>query len=170
MMIQGNEPGMSFQIRGSDDHDSLVVETRVNVGQVVLRLPIQALPWRDIRVIEKHGRRPHYGCGEGKDPMATAKLILKGPNQVEERTGITGATRLELANAIATIAVDPKQQLRVPCLHLATGVAAPAVVQVVGETAKRAKGTIRVAQLAGGRRIGGVALELHPPRAENRKS
>jgi len=160
MMIGGTQPGMSFEIRGSDDHDSLVVESRVGNAQVVLRLPIRALPWRDIRVIERHGHRPHYGCGEGHDPMGAVKLTLEKPDQIEERTGITGATRLDLADGIATIAIDPKSRLLVPCLHVATGAVTPAVVQVVGAGATRAKGDIRVAQLAGGQRVGGVTLEL----------
>lgn len=169
MMIQGKEPGMSFEIRGSGDHDSLVVEPMVTGGQVVLRVPIGALPWRDARLIERHGHRAHYGCGDDHDPMVAVRLTLRKPDQIEERTGITGATQLHLADGIATIAIDPKASLRVPCLHIAADAVAPAVVQVVGDKAARAKGTIRVGQLAGGRRIGGVTLELGAGPARDRR-
>lgn len=169
MMIQGAEPGMSFEIRGSGDHDSLVVEPTVNAGQVVLRIPIRALPWRDAKLIERHGHRPHFGCGDHDDPLGAVRLTLRKPDQIEERTGITGATHLTLADGIATIAIDPKASLRVPCLHIAADAVAPAVVQVVGDKAARAKGTIRVGQLAGGQRIGGVTLELGAAPARGRQ-
>ena len=159
MNITGREPGMSFYIRGSDDEDSLFVQPDVGNATVILRIPVRALPWRDIRIIEKHGPRLPYGCGGLEDPLAHVRMTLEGP-QVIDRTGIQGATWLRLEEGIATVQIEQRARLVIPCLRVEEGARVPTAVQVTGDQAPRARGTIHVFQLSGGRRIGGVALEL----------
>jgi hypothetical protein len=161
MKITGNEPGMSFYVVGSGDEDTLIVEPAVRGGgAVVLRLPVQGLPWRDIRIIEKHGPRDKYGCSDRDDPLARMNTELTKPEQIIDRTGIQGAASVRLENAVATVEIAPRGTLLVPCLRVAEGARMPTAVQVTGRNARRAMGTIRVAQLAGGRRFGGVTFRL----------
>jgi hypothetical protein len=169
MKITGNEPGISFYVVGSGDEDSLIVAPDVGGVTVVLRLPVAGLPWRDLRLIEKHGRREKYGCGDGKDPLAGMRVALTKPEEITDRTGIQGAASVRLADGIATLEIAPKGSLLVPCLRVANGARMPAAVQVTGRAAKKARGAIHVGQLAGGRRIGGVTVQFGAQRRENEK-
>ncbi|MDQ3723873.1 MAG: hypothetical protein M3376_12620, partial [Actinomycetota bacterium] len=142
---------MSFYVVGSGDEDTLIVEPDVRGGgTVVLRLPVQGLPWRDIRLVERYGPRDKYGCGDRDDPLVRVKATLEKPEQIADRTGIQGATVVHLENGVATVEIAPRATLLVPCLRVAEGARMPTAVQVTGRAARRARGTIRVAQLAGG--------------------
>lgn len=156
MRITGTNPGMSFYVTGSDDEDALLVRAELESGKLTLQIPGQALPWRDARLLERHGRRPEYGCGE--DPLATLRTTLKGP-QVVEVTDIEGAELLELENGVATVRAEDGS-LSVTCLRLAEGANLPAAVRVVGARRKKPRGAIHVAQLSGARRLGGVTIEF----------
>jgi hypothetical protein len=164
MRIAGNEPGMSFYVRGSADEDSLFVQPAVGESAVVLRIPVQALPWRDARIVERHGPLAAFGCGMGESPLAGLRTRLAGP-QVSDRTGISGAAWLRLDDGIATVQLEGPAPLVIPCLRIAQGARVPAVVQLTGEQAPQARGEVHVFQLSGGRRAGGVTLQLggwHP--------
>jgi hypothetical protein len=89
MLTKGKSPGMSFYVRGSVDEDSLLVSTEGFTGRIELQIPVSALPWRDLRLIEKWGRRREpYGCCTAPDPMAAMKVTARA--EVEMRTGIEG--------------------------------------------------------------------------------
>jgi len=97
MLITEPRPGFSFHVVGSDDEDSLIVSAeRLATGRLTIGLPVASLPWRDLRLIEQHGRaRQPYGC-EVDDPLAKAQVILDSDQEVEERTGVVGAQTLTL--------------------------------------------------------------------------
>ncbi|APR79083.1 Hypothetical protein A7982_04430 [Minicystis rosea] len=150
---------MSFYIIGSSEEDSLLVESDIHEGRLLLSLPISALPWRDLEMIEKHGRRRSpYGCGND-DPLATVEAHLEG-DEVTARTDIEGASTLDLANGIATIGAPSSVQIFVPCLRVASAARMPASVAVAG----REVGVVRVTQLSGGARIGGTTLVVREPK------
>jgi hypothetical protein len=150
---------MSFYVTGSDDEDSLVVQAQLQSGHVALQLPVQALPWRDLRLIEKHGgRRVKYGCGDENDPARRLKVTLKGA-QVATRTDVQGAELATLENGIVTLHADG-EALFVPCLRVAEGVRMPAALRVFGARTKRPRGALHVAQLSGGRRLGGATIQF----------
>lgn len=157
MRITGPSPGMSFYVTGSDDEDALLIRAELESGQPSLQIPVQALPWRDGRLLERHGRRSEYGCGDD-DPVGTLRRTLKGP-QVAAITDIEGAELLELENGIATVQAD-KDSLSITCLRLTEGAILPAAVRVVGARRRKPRGAIHVAQLSGGRRFGGVTIEF----------
>jgi hypothetical protein len=169
MRITGHEPGITFYVVGSGEEDSLIVAPDVGAATVVLRLPVAGLPWRDLRLIEKHGRREKYGCGEMKDPLVDMRVALTKAEEITDRTGIQGATSVRLLDGIATVEIAPRGSLLVPCLRVANGARMPAAVQVTGKAARKARGAIHVGQLAGGRRIGGVTVQFGAQRRGNEK-
>jgi hypothetical protein len=160
MLLTEPRPGFSFYVVGSDDEDSLVVRAEhLGTGDLMTALPVASLPWRDLRLIERHGRRRQpYGCCEVDDPLAEARLTLDG-EEVEERTDVIGARLLTLNGGIAILVAEVQQPVQVPCLRVALGAAMPVVVRVAAEI-EGAAAMVHVTQLSGGRRIGGVALEL----------
>jgi len=63
--VQSSDSGdaaMSFYVVGSTEQDSLTVYQNLAGGSVELILPAQALPWRDIKLIER-ARRPRLAFG-----------------------------------------------------------------------------------------------------------
>jgi hypothetical protein len=159
MRIEGQNPGMSFYVTGSDDEDSLLVEAELRSGHVALQLPVAALPWRDLRLLERNGgRRVRYGCGDERDPAAGLEVTLEGP-EVAMRTDVQGAQLATLANGIATLHAEGTSLL-VPCLRVAEQVRMPVAVRIFGARTKRPRGAIHVAQLSGGRRVGGVTIQF----------
>ena len=129
--------------------------------RVEVQIPVQVLPWRDIRVIEKHGgRRAGYGCCDhSPDPLADAKITLKGP-EVQERTDITGAEGLQLQEGVATVTATGKGPLFIPCLRIAEGAKMPAYLRVRRPKLDEKRRYVHVAQYAGGQLMGGVTLRL----------
>ncbi len=156
----GGDADMSFYVVGSSDQDSLVMYTELVAGRVALNLPVQALPWRDIRLIEKYGRRRlPYGCGDPDDPLAKVKLTLKG-EEVQMRTDIVGAEAVELRDGVAIIWTTKKGRLFVPNVRVADGVKMPASIRVRRPKINEKQRFVHVAQLSGGQVMGGVTLEL----------
>lgn len=154
---------MSFYVIGSYDQDSLIIYTELVSGKVSLNIPIQALPWRDIQLIERYTmRRQVYGCGTlDDDPLAKMKVTLKG-EEIQIRTDIIGAEMLELNNGVASILVADKEDRRlfIPNIRLAEGVKMPAIVYVHDSKINENKHFVHIAQLSGGQLVGGVTLEL----------
>ena len=160
MRMSGREPGMSFYIIGSDDQDSLSVEADIGKAPVTLRIPVAALPWRDLELVERHGPRDPFGCGERDDPVAVLVAELKEPGEITDRTGILGASRLRLDSGVAEVELAPGGSLTVSCLRIAPSARMSVAVQVGRRARRKPRGTIRIGQLSGGRRIGGVTLQL----------
>jgi hypothetical protein len=135
-----------------------------------VQLPVQSLPWRDLRLLEKYGRRwSPFGCDQGLDPLVGVKVQLKGADQVLQHTDIRGAEGLELAEGIATVRGSGKTAIVVPCLRVAEGARMPGAVRVAGRRPERAR-LVHVAQLSGGIRVGGVTLEFRSRRREERRA
>ena len=148
---------MSFYVSGSADEDALLVRAELESGRLVLEIPVQALPWRDGRLLERNGPRPEYGC-HGDDVVGALRRTLKGP-QVREVTDIEGAELLVLAGGVATITAEG-ESLSVTCLRIREGTRLPAIVRVVGARRKKPHGAVHVGQLSGGRRLGGVTMQF----------
>jgi len=159
MKMNGAEPGLSFYVIGTDDHDSLVVEADVGGAEVTLRIPAQALPWRDMKLVERDGPRDPYGCGELAGQVGIKRRV-KNPHEIVDRTGILGASWLRLEDGMAIAAVAEGGALTIPCLRIAPAARMPAAVEVVRHGRKNPKGSVRIGQLSGGRRVGGITLEL----------
>jgi len=152
----------SFYVVGSDDQDSLIVYPELVGGQVLLTLPVTALPWRDLRLIESFGRRrPAYGSGDQEDPLTEMTATLQG-EEIRRRTDITGAGRLELRDGLATITLAPQSRLHIPFVRLAPRARMPASLRVRGASFSDKGRHVHVGQLSGGQRIGGISLELRP--------
>jgi hypothetical protein len=160
MLISGRTPTISFYVRGSDDEDSLIVTTERFKGRLALELPATALPWRDLRLIEKWGRRREpYGCCEVTDPLDQLRVGTKGPD-VEIRTGIRGADTVDVSHGLATVMFPADTPMVIPCLRIAPGVAMPAAVRVTTLRQPEGEAAVHIAQLSGGRRTGGVTLAI----------
>jgi hypothetical protein len=160
MLRTGRSPAISFYVRGSDDEDSLLIVTEGFEGRLALDIPTRALPWRDLRMIEKWGRRREpYGCCEMDDPLDTVRVHAKGP-EVEERAGIRGADEIAMVGGIATVTFTTAKPVFIPCVRIAVGAAMQTAVRVA--TLRRAgeDAAVHVAQLSGGRRVGGVTLAI----------
>jgi len=146
-------------VRGTDDADGLVVIGRAAGGQVELSLPVQALPWRDARVLGRRSRMP-YGCaGPDDDPVAAIEASLEG-DAIRSKTGIVGAHALRVRNGIATIISPANATVTIPCLRVAPAAAMPVNLRVTRPHATLERRDIHVGQFSGGRRVGGVTLRL----------
>lgn len=163
--VQPDDPSdadMSFYVVGSAEQDSLIVYPRLAGGRLSLLLPVQALPWRDIKVIERNkGPRPGLGCCGAVDPLARVKATLKG-GQVRAMTDIVGAELLELRDGIATVTMGKADRLHVPYVQLADGARMVARVHVSRPKIDQERRFVHIAQHSGGQLIGGVSLELRP--------
>jgi len=157
-----NDADMSFYVVGSADQDSLIVYPRLAEGRLSLLLPVQALPWRDIKLIERNmGPRPGLGCCTAVDPLANMKATLKG-DRVRAITDIIGAETLELRDGIAKVTMGKADRLHVPYVRLADGARMTAKVHVDRPKIDKTRRFIHIAQHSGGQLIGGVSLELRP--------
>jgi hypothetical protein len=155
----GGDAETAFTVIGTGDADVLVVNSVLPAGQVRFDLPVRALPWRDARLIERLGRpRQPFGRKSEGDPVDRLELTLKG-DEVEERTGVVGAATLELHGGLASITLGG-DRLVIPCVHVVEGARMPVRVRVNEIRTRGEQRFVHVAQLAGGRRLGGVTLEL----------
>jgi subtilisin family serine protease len=158
-----NDSVMSFYVVGTAEKDSLMVHQHLAGGEVQLLLPVQALPWRDIKVIEANkGPRAGFGCCTGaEDPLAKVQVRLEG-DRVRTMTDITGAEALELRDGIATITLAKGARLHVPDVRIAEGARMTARVHVSKPRIDRESRFVHIAQFSGGQVEGGVSLELRP--------
>ena len=169
---------MSFLTVGSDDQDSLLLYQKVAAEGLTLLIPVQALPWRDMALIEQNnGPRPEYGCGNGFDPLPQRRITLEG-DQIREVTDIIGADLLELRDGIARITVSRRirpdlsnqrryphlylPELHLPHLRIAQGARMPVAIEVHEPKPVDGLRHVHIAQHSGGQLIGGVTLELKP--------
>ncbi|HET9488409.1 MAG TPA: S8 family serine peptidase [Methylomirabilota bacterium] len=157
VLVQPVASGMAFYIVGSADHDSLII--RPQDAEIVLDIPIAALPWRDRRLLERHGPRPPYGL-RAADPLRAVKTVLKGPD-AEERIDVVGATALEVHDGIARIRAMPERALVLRSLRLIEGARMPARLHVQARTDAGPR-FVHVAQYSGGQLLGGVSLQFGP--------
>jgi hypothetical protein len=163
--VQSDDAGdsvMGFHVVGSPAQDSLTVYQDLAGGRVDLILPVQALPWRDIKLIEGHnGLRPAFGQYPGIDPLVSRKAVLED-DKIQAITDVTGAERLKLQDSIATVTLARYGPLRVPYLRLSDGAKMPARVQVRRPKTDKQHRFVHIAQHSGGQLVGGVSLELRP--------
>jgi hypothetical protein len=165
VLVQQATSEMSFYVIGTADQDSLIVYPELLAGQLELGLPVQALPWRDGRLIEKRGRpRPSYGHPEPDDPLKTMELTLRR-GEVEMRTDVRGADRLHLRHGVATFVASHKARLVVPHVRLSACARMPASIRVRRPKVDDQHRFVHVAQLSGGQLVGGVTLQLGTGRA-----
>lgn len=163
--VQPDDPGdadLSFYVVGSADQDSLTVYPKLAGGRLTLLLPVRALPWRDLKLIERNkGPRTGVGCCDAIDPLANVKATLKG-EQVRTVTDIIGAELLELRDGIARVTLGKADSLQVPYVRLADGARMVARIHVDRPKTDKERRFVHVAQHSGGQLIGGVSLELRP--------
>jgi hypothetical protein len=154
----GGSASTAFHVLGTAASDSLLVDPVLAAGDIALSLPIQALPWRDLGRLERlDSRRPYYG--EAADPFAGLRLALGGA-EIRARTDVEGAERLEVRDGIAVLGFPSTRRLRVPHLRIIDGARIPVRLRVTGLETDGRHRFVHVAQLSGGRRVGGVTLEL----------
>jgi len=162
--VPGMDSDMSFYVVGSNDQDSLIISSELPGGQVALNMPVQALPWRDIKLIEQSpARRAAFGCGNHfDDPLARLQTTLHGED-VGRLTDIAGAEMLDLRDGVATVTAAKNERLCVPQVRVVEGVRMPVSIRIVKPKLDDGKPRrVHVAQYSGGRLIGGVTLELRP--------
>lgn len=155
VLVQPVPTTMGFWVVGSADQDTLII--RPQDAEIELLIPIEALPWRDRRLIERHGTRAPYGL-RVHDPLRALKTVLKG-HDVEERTEVFGATTFELYDGVARIRATAERGLVLRSLRLLDGVRMPARLHVQARTDAGPR-FVHVAQYSGGQLIGGVSLQF----------
>jgi subtilisin family serine protease len=159
--VQQSPAEMTFYVIGTDDEDSLVVIGNVAGGRVELSLPVQALPWRNLRLLQHNGHRrlPYGGGPPADDPLATVDASLEG-DEVRRTTDIAGAASVRVRAGIATIVSKGRATIEIPCLRVAMGARMSVRLGVSRPRATEELRDVHVAQLSGGRRAGGVTLRL----------
>ena len=165
--VRSDDPGdaaMSFYVVGSADQDSLIVHPQIAGGKLSLLLPVHALPWRDITLIERNkGQRPGFGYGGAVEPFARVTATLKG-ERVGAITDIVGAGLLELRDGIARVTMGKADRLHLPYVRIADGARMVAKIHVSRPKIDKERRFVHIAQHSGGQLIGGVSLELRPRR------
>lgn len=157
------DASLSFYFVGTADDDGMTIYRWLKGGQLRVLLPVQALPWRDIRLIERlAGPRPEFGRG-GVDALNAVDATLRG-GQVRAVTGIVGADVLKLHDGIATVTMGDAQVLQVPHVRIANGARMATRIHVTRPKVDQERRFVHVAQHAGGQLMGGVSLELRPRR------
>jgi len=149
----------AFYVTGSEDHDALDVETQNFGSTIELIFPVQALPWRDLDMINQTGKRLPFGTDSGDDPLPR----LKPEIEVEEatlRTGIEGLRKLRLAEGNAHLIAAGASTLRIPEIRVEAGAKMPVRLIVRGAEIGESSSFVHVRHRSGGKVIGGVTLEL----------
>lgn len=160
---------MSFYVVGSSDKDSLIVYNEIAHSRVSIKIPLQVLPWRDIKLIERSisssgrvgkvvHRRAH---NEHLDLLEKRRIRLEGEKEIRMKTDIEGAEALDVQNGIATIFLSKKNnKLFIPDVRLSKDARMPASIKVSKPEISKENRFVHVAQLSGGQLVGGVTLEL----------
>ncbi len=159
-----------FYVIGTDDVDGLWIDTEDLDADVTYTMPVQALVYRDANLINEFGTRAPYGQVCGKDPLGEMRRTLK-EDEIEMRTGITGAAYLQIENGVVRIHKSRKGRLFIPRLNLAGCAKMPVNVRVRHVELGQERGYVHVGQYGGGRRTGGVSLEIWkklPPETQYR--
>jgi subtilisin family serine protease len=169
--VPGMDSDMSFYVVGSADQDSLIISSELPGGQVALKMPVQALPWRDIKLIEQSpARRAAFGCGNHfDDPLARLQATLHGED-VGRLTDIAGAEVLDLRDGVATVTAARNERLFVPQVRVVEGVRMPVSIRIIKPKLDGKSKYVHVSQYSGGRLIGGVTLELRPAKERKTKT
>jgi hypothetical protein len=156
----GGDADTAFYVTGSEDEDGVEIEAEGLRGRIEFALPVEALPWRDLRRINEAGekRRP-YGAECGPDPLHRAEEKLEG-DRITLLTGIVGARQLRLSEGVATIVGDTKERITIPEVRIRQGVKMPVRVRVRGVELAGDVGFVHTRQRSAGRLTGGVSLEL----------
>jgi subtilisin family serine protease len=169
-VASGSAPdfALPFDVHGTADRDRLTVQVGGMRGEVTLELPIQALPWRDISVLQPlRAPRAPYGSGvAGRsgvagDPLIDVSLTLER-GAITARTDITGAERLELRGGRVRIVAAREGVLVIPSLRIARGTPLPVRLEIRDPQLLESHGLVRVAQYSAGQLTGGLTLELRP--------
>jgi hypothetical protein len=151
------------------DDPADVAMPRLVGGKLRLVLPVQALPWRDLRLIERNkGLRSALGSTRAVDPLAETERTLKA-EQVRATTDVVGAELLELRGGIATLTMGKADHLYLPYIRLAEGARMVARIHVSRPRINKDLRFVHVAQHSGGQLIGGVSLELRPRQRRERR-
>lgn len=156
----GGSAGASFYVVGTPDQDSLTVIPDLAGGEIHLQLPVQALPWRERRMIEAMGTpRALFTGRRVPDAVADMRSELTG-NQAAMLTGIRNASRIVVADGIAVVTLAGNAPLYVPDVRLADRARMVAMVSVTGIETEGKHCLVHVAQRSGGQLVGGVSLEF----------
>lgn len=150
----------SFFVTGSDDIDGLWIDTEELEFKIIYIMPVEALVYRSAKYINEYGKRPLYGSDcKYHDPLVDTEGIFKS-DEVEMLTGIVGAEYLEISKGKAHITKASKQRLFIPRINLANSVKMPVNIQVIQDPRNINSGLVHVGQYSGGRKIGGLSLDI----------
>ena len=146
---------------GSLDHDTLEVFSQDLEGDLELVLPTQALPWRELALLEKlPGPRLRYGAPGGLDATANIRRVLES-DAVPRILDVSGAAHARVEGAATRLSA----RLGGPPLYLSDvriqpGVKMPVRLWLRGLRLGADAPRLHVAQRSGGKIIGGVSVEL----------
>lgn len=148
-----------FYVIGSQHHNALEILTERLGSSIELIFPVQALPWRDLDLINRTGKRHPFGADCGDDPLAGQKRVVK-PKEAALRTGIEGLTELQLADGNVHLIAPAADPLRIPEIRVKAGAKMPVRLLVRGAKVGRSSSFVHVQQRSGGKIVGGITLEL----------
>ena len=149
----------AFYVTGSEDHDALEIETEKLNSRIELIFPVQALPWRDLTLITRTGKRRAFGADSRDDPLSGPRRVIK-PKEATLRTGIEGITELRLADGNARLIAPAANTVKIPDIRVKAGVKMPVRLFVRDAEIGRSSSFVHVRHRSGGKIIGGVTLEL----------
>lgn len=158
-VAEDEETDSEFFFMGTNDIDSLWMDTEKLKAKLTIIFPVEGLKFRDGNLINKFGKRAPYGDDCKEDPLRKLKKSIKG-KQIKLFTGITGANLLKIQNGLVRIEKDPEQQLHIPEMTVKAGTKMPMRIQFAKPKLETKKGFIHVGQLTGGQHAGGVSVEI----------
>ena len=149
-----------FFVNGSDDVDSLEIESHNLSGRIELQFPVQAMPWRDLSLANEYGkpRRP-YSPEEASDPLLDWNTVIQ-ESEVGLFTGFRGVEEIRFALGTAHVISDAETAMFLPRIRVQQGVKMPARLIAHGVQVERGNGFVHVRQRSGDKTIGGVSLQV----------
>ena len=153
--------GKVLFVTGSGDDDALEVETEKFDGRYELVLPVLALPWRDLELLNRTGPRRAFGADRREDLLAVERdgetIEAK---EAARKTGIDGLAELRFAGGNVHLVADKANRLRIPEIRVEAGVKMPVRLLVRSAKIGRSSAFVHVRQRSGGKIVGGVTLKL----------
>ena len=148
---------MGFMVIGSGDDDALEIVQDGLSGELEVTLPTSGLPWRELALLEHMGKRPEYEAHASDDGAERLRRVL-GTDEAARILNVAGVAEAHVDGPL--IRLIAREHLKLHSIRVRHGAKMPVRLTIREPKLHGSPGRIHVGQRSGGKRIGGVSLEL----------
>jgi hypothetical protein len=148
---------MGFMVIGSGDDDALEIVQDGLSGELEVTLPTSGLPWRELALIEHVGKRPEYPAHGSEDGGERLRRVL-GADEAARILNVAGVAEAHVDGPLTRLIA--REHLKLRSIRVRHGAKMPVRLTIREPKLHGRAGRIHVGQRSGGKRIGGVSLEL----------